>query len=318
MENITINSIGGYTNILEAGQHPAWGTMVSHSALSCKPTCIQCIEGVHCELSSTSSTLFTLHKIHLSSGVGQALFKLIISIQADHTAAVEVSAPLAALARSKPLAENKSEDGGSNQVNKWGFAPGEDDTQDLNLENKGELPGRCRQLDQGSGFHAHESHLRRTQAFAGSHLHRAPWQLWSHRRRAGWQPRDLTDGGAGRMIMGDTTYDYVHGNRDSTLDATQGLQQLQQTRADGPTNLDSLLKRAEGATDILRSAIKGNMESPGSHHSPLGRPDIIFACLRKRPHARRDAHLPGLSLRVGQAAQQLWFWQCPQPDWSAK
>ena len=72
--------------------------------------------------------------------------------------------------------------------------------------------------------------------------------------------------------MGDTTYDYVHGNRDSTVDVTQGLQQLQQTRADGPTNLDSLLKRAEGATDILRSAIKGNIESPGSHHPPWAEP----------------------------------------------
>ena len=35
MENITINSVGGYTNILEAGQHPAWGAMVSHVAVSC-------------------------------------------------------------------------------------------------------------------------------------------------------------------------------------------------------------------------------------------------------------------------------------------
>lgn len=35
------------------------------------------------------------------------------------------------------LATNTSEDNGSMQINKWGFAPGEDDTQDLNMENKG-------------------------------------------------------------------------------------------------------------------------------------------------------------------------------------
>lgn len=29
------------------------------------------------------------------------------------------------------------EDNGSGQINKWGFAPGEDDTQDLNMEYKG-------------------------------------------------------------------------------------------------------------------------------------------------------------------------------------
>ena len=75
--------------------------------------------------------------------------------------------------------------------------------------------------------------------------------------------------------MGDTTYDYVHGNRDSTVDVTQGLQQ---TRPDGPTNLDSLLKRAEGATDILRSAIKGNIESPGSHRFPWAEPVDSSPC----------------------------------------
>lgn len=35
------------------------------------------------------------------------------------------------------LSGGTAEDNGSNQINKWGFAPGEDDTQDLNMENKG-------------------------------------------------------------------------------------------------------------------------------------------------------------------------------------
>ena len=35
-----------------------------------------------------------------------------------------------------PMEEAQKDD--SNQINKWGFAPGEDDTQDLNLEKKGE------------------------------------------------------------------------------------------------------------------------------------------------------------------------------------
>ena len=192
MENITINSVGGYTNILEAGQHPAWGSMVSHVAISCKSTGMQSTEDLHCRSSSRSSHVFTLHKIWLLQPDAILFWsrpsplELAVSIQVDQTAAVEVSAPYAALARSEPLAESKPEDGGSNQVNKWGFAPGEDDTQDLNLENKGELPDRYIHLDQGTIFLAHDSHVRRTQAFARSRLHHTPCQLWSHRGRAGW------------------------------------------------------------------------------------------------------------------------------------
>ena len=33
--------------------------------------------------------------------------------------------------------QEPAEDNDSNQINKWGFAPGEEDTQDLNMENKG-------------------------------------------------------------------------------------------------------------------------------------------------------------------------------------
>ena len=35
-----------------------------------------------------------------------------------------------------PVEQNEKDD--SNQINKWGFNPGEDDTQDLNLEKKGD------------------------------------------------------------------------------------------------------------------------------------------------------------------------------------
>jgi len=36
--------------------------------------------------------------------------------------------------------DNPAENNESNQINKWGFAPGEDDTQDLNMEHKGTPP----------------------------------------------------------------------------------------------------------------------------------------------------------------------------------
>ena len=37
------------------------------------------------------------------------------------------------------LLKTGKDDSGSGQISKWGFAPGEDDTQDLNMEYKGDF-----------------------------------------------------------------------------------------------------------------------------------------------------------------------------------
>ena len=65
---------------------------------------------------------------------------------------------------------------------------------------------------------------------------------------------------SGRMIMGDNTYKHVYENiTESTRDVTNDWANA----AMSPAKLDQLFKRADSASQVLRSAIKTNLESPG-------------------------------------------------------
>lgn len=78
----------------------------------------------------------------------------------------------------------------------------------------------------------------------------------------------------GRMIMGDHTYKHVYeGNTESTVNVTANWT----SGPVSPAKLDALFKRAESAQKILRSAIQGNLDSPGRDFSS----DSAYASFHK-------------------------------------
>ena len=63
------------------------------------------------------------------------------------------------------------------------------------------------------------------------------------------------------MIMGDHTYKHVYeNNTESPKDVNWA------DAAISPAKLDILFKRADSASQILRSAIKTNLDSPGTKY----------------------------------------------------
>ena len=66
--------------------------------------------------------------------------------------------------------------------------------------------------------------------------------------------------------MGENTYNHIFGGGDSTVDVTQRSQLAQQpahSHSLEPSDLHSLFRKSDQASDILRSHIKSNLDSPG-------------------------------------------------------
>lgn len=59
--------------------------------------------------------------------------------------------------------------------------------------------------------------------------------------------------------MGDTTFNHIFGGTETAM----GMQPTQGSPTLSPADLDGLFKRANKATDVLRSVIKARIESPG-------------------------------------------------------
>lgn len=78
--------------------------------------------------------------------------------------------------------------------------------------------------------------------------------------------------------MGETTYNYVHGNSTGSNPASGSLQGQQvasphildadQSITLLPADLNGLFTRASQAKEFLQSAIKTNLDSPGGYHTP--------------------------------------------------
>ena len=76
--------------------------------------------------------------------------------------------------------------------------------------------------------------------------------------------------------MGDNTYKHVYENiTESTRDVTNDWANA----AMSPAKLDQLFKRADSASQVLRSAIKTNLESPGmlQARGALPLPTVLFS-----------------------------------------
>ncbi len=63
--------------------------------------------------------------------------------------------------------------------------------------------------------------------------------------------------------MGDNTYNHIFGASDTSGDIVRHPQVADPSPNVPPADLDTLFRRADKATDILRSAIKTNLDSPG-------------------------------------------------------
>ena len=73
---------------------------------------------------------------------------------------------------------------------------------------------------------------------------------------------------AGRAFMGDNTYNHIFGASDTSGDIIREQQVADASPNVPPADLDNLFRRADKATDILRSAIKTNLDSPGNLFGP--------------------------------------------------
>lgn len=65
--------------------------------------------------------------------------------------------------------------------------------------------------------------------------------------------------------MGDTTYHHIFGSNENTAENARQQEQVAAAPQQlAPAALEQLFLRADKATDILRSAIKTNLDSPGT------------------------------------------------------
>ena len=71
--------------------------------------------------------------------------------------------------------------------------------------------------------------------------------------------------------MGDNTYNHIFGASDTSGDIVREQQLVDASPNVPPADLDNLFRRADKATDILRSAIKTNLDSPGDNFSPTSK-----------------------------------------------
>ena len=74
--------------------------------------------------------------------------------------------------------------------------------------------------------------------------------------------------------MGDNTYNHIFGASDTSGDIAREQHVPDASPNVPPADLDNLFRRADNATDILRSAIKTNLDSPGDIFSPTSRDKI--------------------------------------------
>lgn len=64
--------------------------------------------------------------------------------------------------------------------------------------------------------------------------------------------------------MGDTTYHHIYGSNENTADTARQQQLGGVSQQLAPAALEHLFRRADKATDMLRSAIKTKLDSPGT------------------------------------------------------
>ena len=183
-----------------------------------------------------------------------------VFVQADKTSSLEVMQTVqqgrTQQETPEPAAETIPE-----QVDTWGCVPGADDTQDLNLASQGLCTVSALTFQKQSlGCMSYSNLLYKLLAKADTSLCDTPNGLRHSNCKVQRVTFDLML--AGRLRMGENTYNQIYGNSDTTTDISQ-RQLAEQSAAQGSASpADELLKRADDTLDSLRSAMKS--DSPGS------------------------------------------------------